>query len=162
MSLKYCPQCALELVEKKLGGRVRLTCPDESCGYTFWNNPVPVVAGLVEHQGKVVMTRNHGWPEGMWGIVAGFLESGETPEEGVLREVKEELGLDAEIVSDLGIYSFYLRNQIIFTYHLRAEGEILIDEELEAIKLVSPQELKPWERGTGPAVKRWLEERELL
>ena len=159
MALKYCPQCAAELTKRKLGGLPRLTCPDESCGYTFWDNPIPVVAGLVEHRGKVVLTRNHGWPPGRWGIVAGFLERGETPEEGVLREVKEELGLEAEIVSNLGVFCFYLRNQVIFAYHLRCDDEITVGDELEAIKLVPPEKLKPWERGTGPAVKKWLHSR---
>jgi NAD+ diphosphatase len=159
MPLKYCPQCAKKLISKELGGLPRLTCPDKDCGYTFWDNPVPVVAGLVEHRGQVVLTRNQGWPPDMWGIVAGFLERDETPEEGVLREVKEELGLDARIVHHLGVYSFFLRNQIIFTYHLKGDGEITVGEELEAIKLVSPDELKAWERGTGPAVKKWLQMR---
>jgi NAD+ diphosphatase len=156
MPLKYCPQCASELIKRELGGRERLTCPDPYCGYTFWDNPTPVVAAIVEYEGDVVLTRNHGWPGGMWGIVAGFLERDESPEEGVLREVSEELGLDARIVSMLGVYPFFLRNQIIFAYHLEGGGELVIGEELAGVKLVPPGKLKPWGRGTGPAVRDWL------
>jgi NADH pyrophosphatase NudC (nudix superfamily) len=43
-------------------------------------------------------------PETWFGIVAGFLEKGETPEQAVLREVEEELGLKGEIVEYIGYY----------------------------------------------------------
>ena len=162
MKLRYCPQCASELVTRELGGKNRLTCPDPNCAYTFWDNPVPVVSGIVEYEGNVVLTRNHGWPSGMWGIVAGFLERDETPEEAVVREISEELHLEARIVSMVGIYPFYLRNQIIFAYHLEASGKIEIGEELAGIKLVPPAKLKPWSRGTGLAVRDWLLARGLL
>ena len=114
------------------------------------------MAAIVEHEGKVILTRNKGWPEKWFGIVAGFLEKDETPEEGVLREVKEELGLDGEIVSFIGHYAFEMRNQVISAYHVRAEGEIVIGDELESIKTLPPEEIRPWSLGTGPALKDWL------
>jgi NADH pyrophosphatase NudC (nudix superfamily) len=155
MTYTYCPNCAVELVDADLGGRVRRKCP--SCDFVFWDNPTPVVAAIVEHEGKVILTRNTGWPEKWHGIVAGFFEKGETPEQGVLREVKEELGLDGEIVRFVGYYSFEQMNQIIFVYHIRAEGEIVIGDELEALKALPPEEIHPWSLGTGSALKEWLE-----
>ena len=92
-------------------------------------------------------------------IVAGFLEKNETPENGALREVKEELGLDGEIISFVGHYAFRMRNQIIFAYHIRAEGKIVLGDELESIKAVPPEEVRPWSLGTGPALKDWLASR---
>jgi len=154
MPYKFCPQCATALVNAEVDGRLRLKCP--SCDFVFWDNPVPVVAAIVEHEGKVILTRNKSWPEKWLGIVAGFLEKGEMPENGILREVKEELGLDGEIVSFVGNYAFEIRNQIIFAYHVRAEGEIILGEELEAIKALPPEEVRPWDVGTGPALKDWL------
>jgi 8-oxo-dGTP pyrophosphatase MutT (NUDIX family) len=47
---------------------------------------------VVEHGGKVVLARNRAWPVAFYGLISGFLERGEAPEEGALREVKEELG----------------------------------------------------------------------
>ncbi len=128
MSCNFCPQCGAEPVEAEIGGCARRKCP--VCDFVFWDNPIPVVAAIVEHEGKVILTRNKGWPEKWLGIVAGFLEKGETPEQGALREVKEELGLDGKIVSFVGHYAFEQRNQIIFAYHIRAEGEIVIGDEL--------------------------------
>jgi NADH pyrophosphatase NudC (nudix superfamily) len=158
MPYKYCPQCAAELVEAEVNGEARRKCP--ACDYVYWNNPIPVVAAIVEHQGKVILTRNKGWPEKWLGIVTGFLEKGETPEAGVLREVEEELGLDGVIISFIGHYPFELRNQIIFAYHVHAEGEIVIGDELEAIKALAPEEIRPWSLGTGPALKDWLANRQ--
>jgi len=157
MPYKFCPQCATPLVTAEVDGCPRLKCP--ACDFVHWNNPVPVVAAIVEHEGKVILTRSKGWPEKWLGVVAGFLEKGETPEAGVLREVREELGLDGEIVSFVGHYPFELRNQIIFAYHVFAEGEIELGEELESIKAVAPEEIRPWEVGTGPALKDWLASR---
>lgn len=158
MKYKFCPQCATPLEAVEIDGRERLKCP--SCDFIHWNNPTPVVAAIVEHEGKVILTRNKGWPEKWLGIVAGFLEKDETPEQGVLREVREELGVDGEIACFVGHYAFELRNQIIFAYHVRIEGEITTGDELESIKAVSIEDVRPWDIGTGPALKDWLANRE--
>lgn len=157
MSYKFCPKCATELIVVAIEDRQRQKCP--SCDFVHWDNPVPVVAAIVEHDGKVILTRSKGWPDKWLGIVAGFLEKGETPEKGALREVKEELGLDGEIIRFIGHYPFELRNQIIFAYHVRAEGEIRLGEELEGIRAIPPEEVRPWDLGTGPALKDWLASR---
>jgi len=157
MPYKFCPQCATPLITAEVDGSPRLKCP--ACKFVYWDNPVPVVAAIVEHEGKIILTRSKGWPEKWLGVVAGFLEKGEMPEAGVLREVREELGLDGEIVSFVGHYPFELRNQIIFAYHVFAEGEIELGEELESIKAVAPEEIRPWEVGTGLALKDWLASR---
>lgn len=154
MPYKFCPKCATELIVVDIEEKQRQRCP--ACDFIYWDNPIPVVAAIVEHEGKVILTRSKGWPEKWLGVVAGFLEKGETPEAGALREVREELGLDGEIVSFIGLYPFDLRNQIIFAYHVRAEGEITLGEELESIKALPPEEIRPWEVGTGPALKDWL------
>jgi len=158
MIYKSCPQCGAELIEAEIGGHARQKCP--ACDFVFWDNPIPVIAAIVEREGKIILTRNKGWPEKWLGIVAGFLEKGETPEQGVLREVKEELGLDGEIVSFVGHYAFEQRNQIIFAFHVRAEGEIVIGDELAASKALAPEEIRPWDIGTGPALKDWLASRQ--
>ncbi len=159
--MNFCPQCASPLVPGQASGRERLIC-SKPCGYIFYNNPLPVVGAIVEYDNDtVVLTQNIGWPADWFGIVTGFLEKGEAPAEAILREIQEELGLkQAEIVEFLGIYTFYQRNEIIFTYHVRATGEITMDEtELQAIKIVPISKLRPWPFGTGPAVKEWLAKR---
>jgi NAD+ diphosphatase len=155
---RYCPTCRTPLRTRERGGLPRLACPDEGCGFVLWDNPKPVVAGIVERAGRVILVRSRGWPETYFGLVAGFLETGETPEEAVLREIEEETGLGAVAQHYVGTYPFERRNQIIFVYHVVAEdGPIrLCDEELDAYKAVPIRKLRPWPAGTGPALRDWL------
>src|SRR5438105_2569304 len=155
-AMKFCPTCATPLHPKLSGGRMYLACPSEPCGYVFYDNPLPVVAALVEHGQTVLLVRNHGWPEKWYGLVSGFLEKGETPEEGILREVKEEVGLKGEIVSFIGAYPFHEMNQIILAYHVRGHGEIVVGDEIPGVKEVPPDKMRPWPLGTGEAVRDWL------
>ena len=74
------------------GGKPRLACPE--CEFVHWRNPLPVVGAIVERAGRVVLVHGLGRPPTWYGLVAGFLETGETPQECALREVEEELGID--------------------------------------------------------------------
>lgn len=158
-TMKFCPWCATPLEMRDIDGRERLACPAGECGYTYWDNPLPVVAAIIEHEDGIVLARNRAWPEKMFGLVTGFLEKGEHPADGVLREVREELGLKGEIVEFLGNFSFFESNQLLIAYHVRASGEIILSEEIAEVKLVSSEKLKPWPFGTGHVVKAWLERR---
>lgn len=165
---RFCLRCGTALVPITLEGRERMRCPAEGCGYVHYGNPLPVVAAIVEltegdeggsGEGEVVLVRQKGWPEGWFGLVTGFLERGESPEEGVLRELREELGLDGEVVSLVGVYSFPQRNEVIMAWHVRARGPIVLGDELEGYKRVPIAKLRPWPFGTGLAVKDWLARR---
>ena len=157
--IKYCPQCREKLVLKMIDAKKRMVCPSEACGYVFWDSPITVAAALVEYEGKIVLARNKDWPEKWFGLITGFLEKGETIEDGTLREVKEELGLDGEVARFIGIYPFFERNQLIIAYHVKAEGKVVLGEELVEVKHVVPEKLKPWPMGTGHAVRDWLQPR---
>lgn len=157
-SFRFCPSCRTPLVEAERGGRKRLVCTRDDCGFVHWNNPIPVVAAIVERDGRVILVRNRGYPPTWYVLVAGFLEPNETPEQAVLREVEEELGLAGEIVAPVGAYPFERLNQIIFAYHVRlAPGEIrLCETELVDYRAVPLEHLRPWPQGTGPALRDWL------
>jgi NAD+ diphosphatase len=153
---QYCPLCGTGLTKKQVDGKERLCCPTDACGYVWWDNPLPVVAAIIEKDGNIILARNKQWPEKIFGLITGFLEKGETPEAAVIREVKEELGLDAEIRELIGVYSFVERNQLIIAYYLTATGEIRLGDELAEIKMIPPAKLRPWSFGTGHAVRDWL------
>ena len=159
--MKFCPQCGRELAVVEVDGKPRPKCTSTSCDYVFWDNPTPVVAAIVELDDAVILVRNKGWPDKMYGLVSGFLEKGETPKTAILREVKEELGLEGESVHFIGYYSFFARNQLILAFHVRAQGEIVIGPELADIKSIPPDKLRPWPFGTGLAVRDWLEARKI-
>jgi NADH pyrophosphatase NudC (nudix superfamily) len=157
--MRYCPVCGRELGEAEIDGMQRLGCPSEACDYVFWDNPTPVVAAVVERDGKIVLARNREWPEKIFGLVTGFLEKGESPDQGILREVMEELGLEGRIESFIGNYSFFQMNQLIVAFHVKATGQIRMGDELAEIREVPPERLRPWGFGTGEAVRDWLKAR---
>jgi NAD+ diphosphatase len=156
---KFCPRCAKSLEVLPLGGRPRTACI--ACGFTHWNNPLPVVAAIIEYQGQIVLARNAAWPPKMFALITGFLEAGETPEQGIAREVEEETSLIASQVSLVGVYEFTRKNELIIAYHVQAEGEIKLSEELVDYKLVAPADLRPWKMGTGLALADWMRARNL-
>ena len=128
-----------------------------------WDNPVPVVAALIEYQGKIVLARNSQWPEGIFSLVTGYLEKNETPEEAVVREVKEELGLDSKAREFIGCYSFIEKNQIILAHWVVATGVLTTGNEITEVRLLSREELKLWQFGhlalTSIIAKQWLDKR---
>jgi NADH pyrophosphatase NudC (nudix superfamily) len=157
--MTYCPQCGGRLGRITVEGLERKACVSRDCDYVFWDNPIPVVAALVEKDDRVLLVRNKAWPEKIYGLVTGFLERGETPEAGLLREVEEEIGLAGEIVEFIGYYSFVEMNQLILAFHVRVSGSIVLGEELADYRLIAPERLRPWPFGTGHAVADWLKRR---
>ena len=158
---KYCPICKNKLVTGEEGGLKRKRCLDLECDFVLWNNPTPVLAAVAHINDEVVLVQSIGWPIHWFSLVTGFMEAEESPEEGIAREIKEEIGLDCEVGNLLGVYEFVQMNQIIIAYDvLLADGKIIIEEEeLAGFKVVPSSELRPWPSGTGQAVKKWLSQR---
>ncbi len=155
--MNYCPQCATALSDMLIDSEVRRGCPDQSCGYVLWNNPIPVVAMIVEVDEGVVLAHNVSWPKTFYSVITGFLEAGEDPEICARRETLEELNLHAIETSLVGVYPFEKQNQVIIAYHVRAEGKISLNHELDDYKVIPVNELQGWPMGTGLAINDWLE-----
>jgi NAD+ diphosphatase len=151
---KFCPRCATTLSLKHIGDKDRAHC--ESCGFTHWNNPTPVVAAIVQYGDNILLARNAAWPPKTFALITGFLEANETAQEGIAREVKEETNLDVVETSLVGVYEFHRKNELIIAFHVLATGEISLSEELLEYRLVAPAKLRPWPAGTGKAVADWM------
>ncbi|MBU6950620.1 MULTISPECIES: NUDIX domain-containing protein [unclassified Hahella] len=162
MNFHFCPLCGENLTTRQIDGKARRCCASDGCDYVHWDNPTPVVAMLVEHEGDIILARNKTWPQGMLSIQTGFLESGESPERCALREVSEELGLTGESANFIGYYAFHEQNQLILAFHVRCNGEIQLGDELAEYKRIPPEKLKPWNFGAGLAVRDWLSKQGLL
>jgi NAD+ diphosphatase len=159
---RFCPRCAQPLITRPgPDARLRQACPDPACGFVHWNNPVPVVAAVVEYQGKILLARNAAWAEGMFALITGFLENDETPEQGVARELMEETSLTADSIELLGVYEFIRKNELLIAYHVRASGTVKLSPELLEYRLVEPAQLRPWRAGTGQALAEWMRRRGL-
>ncbi|MCU0763429.1 MAG: NUDIX domain-containing protein [Hydrogenophaga sp.] len=158
---RYCPDCAAPLAllgrEEDGGFKQRLRCG--ACGFTHWNNPTPVLAAIVERDGHVLLARNAAWTARMYGLITGFMEAGETPEEGIRREIAEETSLEVSALSLVGVHDFQRMNQVIITYHAVAHGEVRLSPELVDYKLLPPGQVRCWPAGTGLALADWLRSR---
>lgn len=157
----FCPACATPLAvmsQVEDGGmKERLRC--SACNFTHWNNPTPVLAAVVEYEGQILLARNAAWSGKMYALITGFMEAGETPKEGIAREIKEETNLDAIELNLIGVYDFQRMNQIIIAYHAVATGEVSLSPELVDYKLYSPETVKCWPSSTGYALADWLTSR---
>ena len=139
------------------GEKARLRCP--ACDWTHWNNPTPVLAAVIEYEGQVLLARNAAWAGRMFALITGFMEAGETPEEGIAREIKEETNLDTSALKLIGAYDFQRMNQVIIAYHAVAHGSVSLSPELVEYKLYAPEDVICWPAGTGYALAEWLRSR---
>ncbi|MES2183887.1 MAG: NUDIX hydrolase [Pseudomonadota bacterium] len=155
---RFCPMCATPLSAiaqmEDSGDTLRNRCP--ACGWTHWNNPTPVLGAVVEYRGQILLARNAAWTNGMYALITGFMEAGESPEGGITREVKEETNLDVSSLDLIGVYDHQRRNQVLVVYHVVADGEVKLSPELADYRLYDLADVRCWPAGTGRALADWL------
>jgi ADP-ribose pyrophosphatase YjhB (NUDIX family) len=122
--------------------RERLVCAD--CGHIAYENPKVVVGSVVVADGSVLMCRRAIEPrKGFWTLPAGYLEHGETLEEGAVREAWEEA--QADIVPDgiLGVFSISRigQVQVIFRARFAAEPRFSAGDESLEVALFTPERI---------------------
>ena len=133
------------------------SCTSESCSFVQYENPTPVVAAVVEYgENQVVLGHNAAWPKGWFGLITGFVEKYEDPAYTVIREVKEEIGLDGVIEEFIGHYTFKRMNQLIIAYHVKATGTIILEDEIDDCRIIAFDKVKYWPAGTGYALRDLL------
>ena len=158
---RFCPACAAPLsLQSQMedgGEKARLRCT--GCDYTHWNNPTPVLAAVVEYQGKILLARNAAWTGEKFALITGFMEAGETPEGGIAREISEETNLQTSALKLLGVYDFQRMNQVIIAYHAVCHGEVRLSPELVDYKLYAFEDVLCWPSGTGYALADFLRSR---
>lgn len=86
---RFCSVCGQRTAPVKAGWSRRCG----GCEAEHFPRVDPVVIMLAEHRGRVLLGRQHSWPEGRYSALAGFVEPGETLEEAVIREIREEAGV---------------------------------------------------------------------
>jgi ADP-ribose pyrophosphatase YjhB (NUDIX family) len=138
--------------------RERDVCAD--CGHVAYVNPKIVVGSVVEaDDGRILLCRRAIEPRyGFWTLPAGFMELGETLEEGAMREAFEEAQARIQIDGILGIFSISRigQVQVMFRARLGANGDGPLfaagEESLEVA--LFPWERIPWDELAFPTV-RW-------
>ena len=130
----YCPICATPLQIGMIEGRKRKYCP--KCDFIDYKNPLPVALAVAVKDKKFLLIKRGIPPKkGMWGFPSGFIEIGETPEEGCLRELREETGVSGEIVKLIGVARLEDKeiygDKLIMRYLVRVSGGKLVPENDE-------------------------------
>lgn len=139
--MRYCPKCGTPFAT---GGFERTPYPRcDACGFTFYRGPVLAVGCLVVDGGRLLLVRRRYEPgRGLWCIPTGYVEYGETPEEGAAREVAEETGLQVRITRLYDVVAW--RNDqdrhgvMIFYLAERVAGEPSAGAEVAELAWLAP------------------------
>jgi NAD+ diphosphatase len=91
---RFCGRCGSATEVEAAGHRRR--CP--VCGLVHFPRTDPAITMLVQSGDRCLLSRRRGAPENRWSALAGFVEPGETPEEAVVREAREETGVEVVAV----------------------------------------------------------------
>lgn len=135
----FCGRCGSQ-TELAANERAR-GCP--SCGATYFPRINPAVIMLVEREGKMLLARNKLFRGPFYSCLAGFVEPGETLEEAVAREVREEVGIEVEGIAYFASQPWPFPSQLMVGFTARhLSGEILVqDSEIVDAAWFGPDEL---------------------
>lgn len=136
--------------------RERLVCGD--CGYVVYENPKIIVGAVCLWQDQYLLLRRAIEPRiGFWTMPVGYMELGETTEQGALREAFEEAGVHARIDALLGVYSIPEISQVHMIYRARMDSaHFLAGPESLEVRLFSWDQI-PWDDLAYPNVRWSLE-----
>ncbi len=155
-----CPACGQPLSTRLLeeDHRPRLVCP---AGHVTWRNPRLVVGTLPVAGGRVHLARRGIEPgAGRWSYPGGFLELGESPQEGARRETEEETRLLVEVGRLIGLYSRPHAGVVTVIYEAQVVGGApLPGLETAEVRGFAPDEI-PWDElafsTTESALRDWV------
>ncbi|MCK0513178.1 NUDIX hydrolase [Aromatoleum buckelii] len=149
MTLQFCPQCSTPLVIAPVHGRDRESCP--ACDYVAFHKPAPVVLAIIEHAERLVLIRRKLAPlAGYWAPPGGYVELGESLEDAVVREAREETALEVAVDGLLGVYSQAGVRAMILAYRAHSTGgEPAPGDDAGELCLVAPGQLPMQRPPTG-------------
>ncbi len=139
---RYCGRCGTP-TEPAAGERA-MRCP--RCSLLAFPRLAPAVITLVTRDdGRALLARGRGFPVPMWSCLAGFVEPGETLEEAVRREVREEVGVALADVAYWGSQPWPFPHSLMIGFEARwGSGDIVCDEaEIVDAGWYAPDDLPP-------------------
>lgn len=153
---RHCGRCgARTRSEDAPAGERR--CPE--CDHSEFLNPAPAIIVLVHRGDRMLLARAVEFPEGLFSALAGFVEPGESLEDAVRREVREEVGVELEAPEYFASQPWPFPNSLMvgFTAAWRA-GEIRVDgEEIGEAGWFGPEDLP--RVPPGLSIARWMIDR---
>jgi ADP-ribose pyrophosphatase YjhB (NUDIX family) len=144
--LKYCSNCGsdqLHFVVPEGDSFKRLVCL--KCNAIHYDNPRAIVGCLPIFDNKIIICKRAIEPcKGKWNLPAGFMENGECAEEGALRELKEETGLNGTLLKLHCVYSIPHVNQVYMIFLTKIENfDPEPGDESQEVSLFDLSEI-PW------------------
>jgi NAD+ diphosphatase len=139
----HCPRCGTPTIPEPAGDSTR--CPKDGTEHFPRTDPA-VIMLVTDHEDRCLLARNANWPERRFSILAGFVDSGESAEQAVVREVHEETGIAVENVRYLGSQPWPMPRSLMLGFRADAPPgqQIHVDnhELAEAIWFTRPALLK--------------------
>lgn len=116
MHFKYCPHCGTKSGKKEIGDEGTIPfC--EKCNIPLWDMfTTSIIAAVVNEQNEIALLRQNYVSATKYVCVAGVMKIGESAEETVVREIKEEIGLDVEKVQYIKSYSYEKKEMLMLGY----------------------------------------------
>lgn len=147
----FCAACGAPA--KLMDGGYRRLCG--KCGAEHFPRTDPVVIMLAIHDERCLLGRQKTWPEGNYSALAGFMEPGESIEEAVKRELKEEAGIEASEVRYALSQPWPFPSSLMIGCFARAEGHALSlnDGELEDARWFTRSDLVAMLAGTHATLR---------
>lgn len=138
-SHQFCSRCG-HATEPGAHEHVK-TCP--ACDQSHYPRIAPAVIVAVERDGHILLAHNRRHPEGLYSVIAGFVEPGETLEECVAREVNEETGIDVTDIRYFGSQPWPFPHSLMIGFTARyAGGEFCFeDDDIETADWFPPHDL---------------------
>ena len=142
----FCPSCGSRKIT--FDGIKEFTCED--CSFTYFHNIAAAAGTILECDGKIVLIRRKQEPgKGMLDLPGGFIDPGETAEQGAGREVKEELKIDVGPLEYLGSYpnTYEFKNvsyrscDLLFYCRIESFPTEFDETEAEELVLMDPFEI---------------------
>ncbi len=123
---QFCGHCATPMTQ--LPHERAKRCPN--CGLVNYPRLSPAVIVLISRGEEILLARAARFPTGMYSILAGFVEPGESLEEAIVREVREEVGIEIQNIRYFGSQPWPYPNSLMIGFTADyANGEIVIEPE---------------------------------
>ncbi len=156
---RFCGSCGAALEdcppegEEPAGRR----CP--ACGRVFFPRISPAVILLVHHEGRALLAHNARFPAGRYGLIAGFVEAGETVEETAVRESREEAGIEIRNLRYRRSQSWPFPDSLMLAFSAEwASGEPRPDgREIDELRWCGPDDV-PGIPATGSVARSLIDE----
>jgi NAD+ diphosphatase len=125
-SHQFCGRCGTPTRERP-GERAK-ECP--ACGHIVWPRVSPAMMVLVTRDSELLLARSKRFPQPVYSALAGFVEAGESIEDCIHREVREEVGIEVEHLRYVASQSWPFPHSLMIAYNAEyARGEVRPNEE---------------------------------